>query len=116
MAKKTYSSKKLTAYGFVGVFVFGLLAVIVARIIHSLEYPDAYQTTIPSISGTARHGFSLNCLYIVYGCKRALIILRNLCLAFIQCKVASKKRATQLKSSQRFPGALAHWVRSGSYQ
>ena len=65
---------KLTAYGFVGVFVFGLLAVIVARIIHSLEYPDAYQTTIPSISGTARHGLASIVFTFFMGASGALII------------------------------------------
>jgi hypothetical protein len=65
---------KLTAYGFVGVFVFGLSAVILARVIHSLEHPDAYQTTIPSISGTARQGLASIVFASFMGASGVLII------------------------------------------
>ena len=65
---------KLTAYGFVGVFVFGLSAVILARVIHSLEHPDAYQTAIPSISGTARQGLASIVFASFMGASGVLII------------------------------------------
>ena len=39
-----------------------------------LEYPDAYQTTIPSISGTARHGLASTVFTLFMGASGALII------------------------------------------